>query len=209
MASNNEKTPGEILLSNVRIAFPVLWTPKRVGADAKGEPRYSCAGLLTPDHPGREQLKALIQKVAKEKWKDKAATVLKQLVAADKVCLHDGDTKAEYDGFPGNFFISTSSKVRPLVIDRDRTPLSEEDGKPYSGCYVNLKLDVWAQDNKWGKRINAQLQGVQFVRDGEPFAGGGRPADVDEFAELEAVDESDEFGAAEESGEDDGFGDLL
>ncbi|MNP47458.1 hypothetical protein D3C76_1415120 [compost metagenome] len=69
-------------------------------------------------------------------------------------------------------------------MDRDRTQLTAQEGKPYSGCYVNVIVDIWAQDNSYGKRINAQLQGIQFVRDGEAFSGGGTSADASDFEEI-------------------------
>jgi hypothetical protein len=46
-------------------------------------------------------------------------------------------------------------------------------------------VEIWAQDNNYGKRINASLKGVQFVRDGDAFAGGGA-ASPDEFEDLSA-----------------------
>jgi len=51
----------------------------------------------------------------------------------------------------------------------------EENGKPYAGCYVNMSIRLWAQDNQFGKRVNAQLRAVQFVKDGEAF--GDKPVD--------------------------------
>ena len=60
----------------------------------------------------------------------------------------------------------------------------EADGLPYSGCYVNASIELWAQDNNYGKRINASLRGVQFYRDGDAVAGGGGPASEDEFDDL-------------------------
>lgn len=203
----SEKATGEIMLNNVRLAFPTLWTPQRV--NNQGEPRFSASLLMTPDHPDIPKLKKTLQRVAEKKWGAKASSVLKQLIAGDRICLHDGDMKPDYDGFPGNKFVSANSKVRPLAVDRDRTPLSEDDGRLYSGCYVNAKIDIWPQDNKYGKRLNAQLQGVQFVADGEAFAGG-RPADIDEFAELEGVDEAEEFTGTEQSSESESdFDDIL
>ena len=83
-------------------------------------------------------------------------------------------------------FISARSKSRPTVVDRDKTPLTEQDGRPYGGCFVNAIVELWAQDNQFGKRINATLAGVQFLKDGDAF-GGSRPADPDEF---EAVDDN-------------------
>ena len=37
---------------------------------------------------------------------------------------------------------------------------------------MNAIVELWAQDNNYGKRINASLAGVQFAKDGEAFAGG-------------------------------------
>jgi hypothetical protein len=44
-------------------------------------------------------------------------------------------------------------------------------------------VELWAQDNSWGKRINATLKGVQFYQDGEAFAGGVS-ASADDFEDL-------------------------
>jgi hypothetical protein len=72
-----------------------------------------------------------------------------------------------------------------LVIDVNKSPLTEEDGKPYAGCFVNASIELWVQDNNYGKRINATLAGVQFYRDGEHF-GGGSIADTDDFEDMTA-----------------------
>lgn len=171
-----------ILLKNVRLAFPELWTPKRFN-DSEGKASFSAAFLLTPDHPDLQRLRSAIREVAVAKWKDKGDEVLKALIAGDKICLHNGDLKSNYDGFPGNWYVSARSTKRPLVIGQDKAVLSEEDGKPYSGCYVDAQIALWAMQNSYGKRINAQLRGVQFRRDGEAFGGGG-VADPDDFDEI-------------------------
>ena len=192
-------TDSIILLKNVRLAFPQLWTPKAMsGNDGKpGKPKYSATFLFAPDHPSFAELKAVVLAVAKAKWADKADAILKGLKAQDKLCYHDGVTKSQYSGFEGNFFVSANSDNRPSVFDRTKTPLAEADGKPYAGCYVNASIDVWAQDSaQWGKRINAQLRGVQFVRDGDAFAAG-TAASEDEFEDLgdqgdgESADDTD------------------
>jgi hypothetical protein len=98
--------------------------------------------------------------------------------------IHNGDAKATYEGYEGNLFFNASNKVRPTVVNRDRSPLTAQDGVVYSGCFVNVIIDVWAQDNEYGKRINAQLQGVQFFKDGDAFSGGGTAADAGDFDEI-------------------------
>lgn len=175
-----------LMLNNVRLAFPQLWVAQKVNGE--GEPAFSASLLLPPDHPAIKELNKAFEAVAAEKWGAKAKDVLKAMRATDKLALHDGDTKANYDGFPGNMFVSARSKVRPTVLDRDRTPLAQEDGKPYSGCMVNASIELWAQDNKFGKRINAQLRGIQFFADNDAFAGGGSAADAEEFGDLSTAD---------------------
>jgi hypothetical protein len=68
------------------------------------------------------------------------------------------------------------------VLDRDKTPLVQADGRPYSGCYVNASVEFYAYDNN-GKGIAATLKGVQFFKDGDAFTGGG-VASPDDFDDL-------------------------
>ena len=173
-----------LMLTNVRLAFPNLFTATQVNGEGKAA--FSASFLMPPDHPDVAKIRAAITEVANAKWGEKAPEILRGLIAGDKVCLHNGDTKSQYDGFPGNLFVSARGYARPLVIGADKTPLTEADGKPYSGCYVNAQIALWAQSNNFGKRVNAQLRGVQFLRDGEAF-GGGRVANEDEF---DVVDDS-------------------
>lgn len=211
MTQSKTTSTGTLMLNNVRIAFPDLFTAKAVtGSDGKpGKPRFGATLLLPPDHPDLARIKAVMIAVANEKWGSQGPDVLKGLVAGGRVCLRSGDSKPEYDGFPGNLFVSANATVRPMVLNRDRSPVTEEDGVIYPGCRVNASLDIWAQANQYGKRVNAQLRGIQFVAADEPF-GGGQPADVDEFADLSGVDAGDEFAGQNQTGAgDDAFGDLL
>ena len=56
----------------------------------------------------------------------------------------------------------------------------------YDGCRVNAKIEIWAQDNKFGRRINCSLLGVMFAGEGENFGGGAAPASADDFAGMAA-----------------------
>lgn len=171
----------KVSLKNVRLAFPTLFEAKTVNGE--GKPAFSASFLLDPADPQVKTVEAAIEAVAREKWGAKADAVLKQMRAQDKTALHDGDLKSNYDGFPGMLYVSSRSNTRPLIIDADKTPLAEQDGKPYAGCYVNANVELWAQDNNYGKRVNAQLRGVQFFKDGDAFAGGGA-ASEDEFDDV-------------------------
>lgn len=175
----------KVRLSNTRLAFANLFEAKSVAGE--GDPRYSSAFIIDPTSPDVAKIKAAIKAVATEKWKDKAPGILAKLVTERRVCFVEGprtnDAGEPYAGFEGKFSINAGNKSRPLIIDRDRSPLTQSDGKPYSGCFVDASIELWAQDNQYGKRINATLRGVQFRSDGDAF-GGGAPASQDEFDDL-------------------------
>lgn len=206
MSNKQEKTPERVMLKNCRLAFPALFEPKAtVDSDGKpGKPRYTAVLIIPKDHPQVKEVKSAIRHAAETKWGAKGESILKQLSGKDRLALHDGDTKAEYDGFEGNLFISAASQegTRPTVIDANRSPLTARDGRPYAGCYVNASIEFYAQDNQFGKRVNAQIRGVQFYRDGDAFSAG-RPADADEFEDVAEGADADDFDGGVDDNDDD------
>lgn len=164
-----------------------LFTAQKPQQNLAGKEKFNCVALIAKDHPQLDEIKATMIAAAEAKWGAKAGDVIKQLQAADKLCLHDGDAKADKPGFKGSFFINASNEIRPTVVGPNREPLVASDGKPYSGSYGNIILDFWAQDNQFGKRINATLCGAQFVRDGERLSGGGVAA-ADDFEAIPGAD---------------------
>lgn len=172
----------------VRLAFAQhLFEAGTVGGE--GKPAHSVTFILDPKHPALEELAAAEEAVAKAKWGDKAAATLKAIRAAGKGVVKDGDSKADYAGFAGNKFVSARSEQRPNVFGKNNEQVTQADGVVYSGCYSHGVVEVWAQDNSYGKRINAQVTGVRFSRDGDSFGGGATPAAPDDFADLSAEDE--------------------
>jgi hypothetical protein len=184
----------KIRLIDWRLAFPNLF--KATAPQGGGEIAFSASFIAPPTRMkvtkfvakgqpyAATTIDAVLLAVANEKWGAKGPAMLKALKAADKICLHNGDSKADYEGFPGNMFISARSKVRPSTMDGQKNEIGEQDGLLLSGYYVDAVLDIWAQENSFGKRINAQLKGVQFRRKGDVFSGGGAPAEDDDFDEI-------------------------
>lgn len=173
-----------VKLKNVRIAF---CQNLHVAAGFQGSNEgkaFSSTFIIQKDDEQLSEVKQAINSVANAKWPKDAEKILKTLQAKDFLCIHDGNLKAdEYEGFEGCFYISARNDVQPIVLGKNREVLTIESGLPYAGCYVNASLDIWAQDNKFGKRINAKLRGVQFAADGTPFASSA-PANVDEFDDV-------------------------
>ena len=182
----------EVKLKDVRLSFAnALFEAQKV--QGQGEAKFSASFLFPPNHPCVAEIKAAMKKAAEEKWGAKAGEVFMALKAGDKLALHDGDSKPQYEGYKGNLFINASNRIKPLVIDGNLSPLQASSGRPYSGCYVNASIELWAQSNDFGKRINASLKGVQFLRDGQRLSGGG-VASADDF---EAIPDAAPAGGAQ------------
>ena len=178
----------ELKLQNVRIAFPHLFVATKF-QDA-GEAKFRANFILSKDHPQFMEVQKAILSAAQGAWGEKAKAKLAAIKNnPQKFCWRDGDTKPDTEGFPGNFFISASSTVRPTVVDRDRSQLTAEEGRPYGGCYVNAIVDLYAS-SKYGDAISAGLKGVQFLRDGDAFSGSA-PARAESFDIVEGADAPD------------------
>jgi len=161
-----------IKITNARLSFPSLF---RKASFQGNETKYE-ATFIVPKQGNEKWHKAVTDEI------NKALVDAKMKVGADKLFIKDGDTldRPEYEGA---WVIKSANSKRPTVIDRDRTTVVEEDEKFYAGCYVNASIDIWLQNNQFGKRVNANLLGVQFIKDGESFEGDF-VAKVDDFDDL-------------------------
>ena len=165
----------KIHLKNVRLSFPSLFA--RSVFDGK-EGKFEATFLLDKETQA-DQIKVLEAAI------DAAIKEANIKVPAGKSCLKDG-ADSEYDGYANAMSFKAAANKRPTVINRDKTPLVEDDNVLYAGCYVNAIVDIWIQNNSYGKRANANLYGVQFLKDGDAFGSG--PVDVsDEFEELKEL----------------------
>jgi len=209
----SDKVDGKVLLKNVRLSFAALFEPDEMTQDDGTVRRTFKANFLIPKDTDDEDaqrnlklLKDMSAKVKNEKWgsKDKWPKI-----KADRIFLRDGDQE-NWDGYAGNWYVSSNRSEKqgppPTITNR-----KDADGKwvrakpgeagcPYSGCYVNAQIRIWVQDNKHGLRLNASLESVQFLRDGEAF--GGRTDNPDDVYDDDDVGEYGEMG-------DDGDGDLV
>ena len=175
----------KVMLKNVRLSFPCLWNAEQF--EGTGPFKYRASFLFEPNSENHKALVKAMKEVAAETWKKDADKVLANANEDSKTrFIGKGDSK-EYDGYAGMLFVSATrnqDKGRALVMDKDKSPLGETDGKPYGGCYVNAQIDLWAQDNRYGKTIRAQLLAVQFYKDGDAFGSGSSIATGDEFEDL-------------------------
>lgn len=195
-------------LIDVRQSFMCYWTAEPFSDSLDKTPYYSGSYLLTDDSklqyydadnnkkllpkklPAKAELEKICVALCNDKWTKKGPAILKAITMTGKIFFRDGDTKPDYDGYPGTHFISARSKVRPIYLDQQKQPISEEQGILFSGVYVNVTLEAYAY-TKGNNGLGARIRGVQLLRTGEAFGGGGPPADEDEFDEIEAPDEEE------------------
>jgi hypothetical protein len=166
----------KVMIPNARLSFPNLFK-KAVfnGKEGKFE-----ATLLFPK-TDTKTYKSLMKAIEDCKTENKLK------VKDDLLCIKDGDEIAEDKGYPdyaGMWAVKAGNNKRPTLINRDKTQISEDDNVLYAGCYVNAIVQPWAMNNEFGKRISANLLGVQFVKDGQPF-GNEVVASADEFDDIE------------------------
>lgn len=167
-----------VTLNNVRLSFPALWEPRK-GPDANSKASYQAAFLLdkTDNAADIAAVKAAIAAITKETFKGKQPP---------KICLREGSEKPDLEGYgDGVMFINARSDKRPHVIGRKMEAIGPDDGIVYAGCYVNATIRLWGQDNNYGKRINAQLRAIQFVKKGDAFGDG----DIDVMKEFKPLDD--------------------
>ena len=185
-----------------------------------------------------KQIKLGLQAAKKLKWGDKADEVRIKLANTP---LQDGDDEevTTFAAHKGAYFLSASKTVYgpkdgsekdvpkrpfrvigPRKVKKDNGEMGFPDvkpgdnGAPYSGCIVNLKVEFWGQevDSERGipNRLNATILAVQFAKDGDAFGGGAARVNVDDEFDEEDVggdgfDEEDVGGSdkAKKSKDDD------
>ena len=179
-----------IMLKNVMLSFPALAEPQSFG---EGEPAYGAKFPIKPNSEHQKQLEEAILAEAKEQWKDKADSVVNMLIEDGKVAFvkkvyRSKKTGEPYAGFEGAHYLSTrNAKTQPTVFNEYGEQLTSKgdiERKAYSGAIVNASLEIWAQDNKWGRRINCTLRGVMLTGEGENIGGASAPASADDFAGM-------------------------
>lgn len=214
---------GKVTLLDVRLSFPALFTPdEQKQDDGTIRQTFKANALIPKDQEAnmfgkfkgvKMPLKQALQKAADEaktrKWGADQSKWPK--LKPDRVFKRDGDLE-NWDGYAGCLYTSANSKVEnpPVVVtnrkDTEGNWIPAKPGQagcPYSGCYVNMTIVIWGQDNEHGKRLNAEIKSVQFLRDGDPFSGQAPSNPNEDFDEDDVSSEGGDFDHGGEDGGDD------
>lgn len=192
----------QVILQGARLSFPSLFEPKAFSP--KQDAKYQATFLVDKGGAEHKKLSAAINEVIKEAWGSKPKDLL-------GICLGDGAEKSKHEGYDETVvFVRASAPAdrRPLLVDSQKRVQTTDTGMFYPGCRVNAILTIWSQDNDFGKRVNASLDGVQFVRDDERLGRGGASPDM--FPDADVRGEDDLLGGSSEAEEEEEVGaDLL
>lgn len=171
----------KIKLSNVRLSFPSLFRTEVYNDVDSG--KFGATFLINKESQESliENLKKAAQTALVEKYGEG------KVPKGFKMPFVDGDDK-EYDGYANHISVKATTKRRPTLLDRSKSPVVEEDNVFYAGCYVNAVVDFWVMDNKYGKKVLVNLLGIQFAKHGEPFGSDGTDCS-DDFDTLDDEDD--------------------
>ena len=166
------------MLKNVKLSFPKVFEHGSFGGESTG--KYEATFLLPKtDTATYDKLMKAIDEV---KGKTK--------IPSDKVAVKDGD-ELDDEHTDGMWVIKTANKNRPTLIDRTKNPVTKEDDEVnpmfFGGATVNASVSFWKQDNSYGKRVNGNLAGIQYVSGDIETDGFGDTgtASADEFDDFE------------------------
>lgn len=176
-----------IFLTNVRLSFPHLAEPHAAGNNPTAVKKYSADFIMSADDAGYKQFMAQYASLALDKWGENSSQVMQMVLSDRKLrCFGQGNEKVNkktfkpYDGYADMAYIGANRDQMPQMIQADGTPVDgnntmayqQQARKMYGGCYVNVALKPWLQDNAHGRGIRCDLVAVQFLKDGEAFGEG-------------------------------------
>jgi len=167
-----------VMLKNVTLNFPEVFVAKGF---QDSEPKFSSVIILKEGTPAYKQAKDAVSALHNQYQNEGGKKIQDHMIT-----LKEGNP--EFVSEKDALVFKASSKKRIPVINRDKTPIVQEDDLIYSGVIVNASVEFWIQDNQFGKRINCFLNGIQRVSDGIRMGGSSIDA-VDEFEELDELGE--------------------
>jgi hypothetical protein len=102
--------------------------------------------------------------------------------------LRDGDVDKEDDVYAGHYFINAKSSTRPGIVDKNKTPIVDEDDI-YSGVWAIVSVTFYGYDVSGNRGVACGLNNVMKFKDGERL--GGRSSADSDFADLDLEDDDD------------------
>lgn len=189
----------QIQLKSVRLSFPDIWRPGKPQNEGD-TPKYGGQFIIEPGSENEKIAKEAMMAAATEAFGVNWAAIVKAMEKSKK-CLRIGNDNLDKegnirDGYIDKIYIVARNKAKPAIVaakaknaDGSWNYLTEADGKPYGGCFVNAKINIKAMKakDKIPNQIYATLEAIQFVRDGDAFGAG--PGTAEGFDDVDGAEE--------------------
>lgn len=187
-----------------RLMYPALKEPKKIGNETHAKYRLRAMwpkeGVYNHPEVGEidancDEILGALNEVCSAEFDFSIASIADVASLKDDVGVQfppnisDGDTvkkmdengrpvRGEFDDrFAGYDFLNVTTGMQgeevPAVIDHNEDEI--DPGKPYSGSWCRLQLEVSAYYKDRSPIVSIDLLAVQYVYDDESIQGGGRP----------------------------------
>lgn len=187
----------KVMTPKFRVSFPHLFEPQSY----EGGPAKYGLTMLFPKNVDLKDLKRAAHNAAVEAWGENKEKWPKNR----RMPFRDGDRdKPDMKGYPGNIFVTATSKEQPGLVDKDRNAIIQES-EFYAGCFARATLIAFVYGAQGGKKskmrpgVSFALQNVQKLGDGKKFSG--RKEAEEEFDSVE--DQSEDVGSDDDGDSDD------
>jgi hypothetical protein len=180
----SSKTTPRIKLNDVRLSYPSIFrktvNPK---AGPNGKLRYEATFILDKDEHAKEieTIKSHINELVTEN------KISLNKIDRKLICLRDGDD-SEREEYKNKYTLIARSENRFPIVGKDgKTPVEEDEGVFYGGCYVSAYVSLYLYD-KLSTGISANLLAIQFKKNGTPL--GVAPFNIEgAFEPVESPDD--------------------
>ncbi len=208
----------KVIVKNALLGFNDLFNAKCIGESEV--PKFSATLICTPETTIQytkadgekvtvpyEKMQMVCDHVLKEKFgkvpvkhKNWAYNAADGSTTRDQYTDKDGEYWAGID--KDSWFISANKPQdqctdgKLTVLDQARDPIGARENKIFSGCSVNVVIDVYAFAGKKGNPdgVTASLEGIQLKKKGEPL-GFTRTDAANDFEDEEFEEGEIDFGA--------------
>lgn len=169
---------------SVRCAYPHVFEARENAFAKDGTKKYECTGLFESNGAVHKAILDVMKAVADQKWGAKGQRYYEEALENKNTRLIQKDADL---GLMKVTARRRETDGAPAVVDQRLRAIAPSQGIPYGGCWINMRIDVWAYENNGSRGFSATLLGIQFVRDGEAL-GGASAASTEGFEVLETDD---------------------
>lgn len=154
-----------IMANNVQISYPRVWE-----AEVKGSDTFHMGCVIMFDKAKAETAAAV--EIINIQINNAVANDFNGVaLAAEKICLKDGDLPGAKARYAGHWYMSANQTNGKIVVftPGGSTPMTraEYDVLPdhmklTDGCIGSVKFQLWTQNNKFGKRVNGECLAMRW-----------------------------------------------